>query len=319
MGRVLAAFRDLAPEGWRAALPHLEQAVREGRSLARALADAPVEIPPLVIGIAEAGEAGAGVSDAMRRAAELMETSESLRGAVRAALAYPLVLAAAGTASVGVLVGVVIPRFAAILADLGEALPPSTRFVLHLSIVLRDAFLPSMAACAVAIAAHTAWTSTITGRVQWHGLLLRLPGIGSIRWSGATARVATSLAALLDSGVPVRRAIVLSARVAGDAAVAQRLLAAGDRIAAGQGMATAFAATGALTPFSLRLIRAGEESGRVTAMMAHAAKLEQDHADRTTRTAVRLLEPLLIMTFAAIVALVAASLLQAVYSVRPTS
>ena len=155
--------------------------------------------------------------------------------------------------------------------------------------------------------------------MQWHGLLLRLPGIGAIRWSGATARVATSLATLLDSGVPVRRAIALSARAAGDAAVAQRLLAAGERIAAGQGMATAFAATGALTPFSLRLIRAGEESGRVTAMMAHAAKLEQDHADRTTRTAVRLLEPLLIMTFAAIVALVAASLLQAVYSVRPTT
>ena len=319
MGRVLAAFRDLAPAGWRTALPHLEQAVREGRSLARALADAPIEIPPLVIGIAEAGEAGAGVSDAMRRAAELMETSEALRGAVRAALAYPLVLAVAGTASVGVLVGVVIPRFAAILADLGEALPPSTRLVLHASVVMRGAFLPSIAACAVGIAAHTAWTSRITGRVQWHGLLLRLPGIGAIRLSGATARVATSLATLLDSGVPVRRAIVLSARAAGDAAVAQRLLAAGERIAAGQGMATAFAATGALTPFSLRLIRAGEESGRVTAMMAHAAKLEQDHADRTTRTAVRLLEPLLIMTFAAVVALVAASLLQAVYSVRPTT
>jgi MSHA biogenesis protein MshG len=316
---VLAAFRDLAPAGWRLALPHLEQAVREGRSLARALGDAPIEIPPLVIGIAEAGEAGAGMSDAMRRAAELMETSEALRSAVRAALAYPIVLAMAGTASVGVLVGVVIPRFAAILADLGEALPPSTRFVMNASMVLRGAFLPAIGVCAAVLAAHTAWTSRPSGRVQWHTWLLRLPGIGGIRWSAATARVTSSLATLLDSGVPVRRAILLSARAAGDAAVAQRLLLAGDRIAAGQGMATAFAATGALTPLSLRLIRAGEESGRVSAMMAHSAKLEQEHADRTTRTAVRLLEPLLIMTFAAIVALVSASLLQAVYSVRPTT
>jgi type II secretory pathway component PulF len=319
ISRVLAAFRDLAPAGWRLALPHLEQAVREGRSLARALGDAPIEIPPLVIGIAEAGEAGAGMSDAMRRAAELMETSEALRSAVRAALAYPIVLAMAGTASVGVLVGVVIPRFAAILADLGEALPPSTRFVMNASMVLRGAFLPAIGVCAAVLAAHTAWTSRPSGRVQWHTWLLRLPGIGGIRWSAATARVTSSLATLLDSGVPVRRAILLSARAAGDAAVAQRLLLAGDRIAAGQGMATAFAATGALTPLSLRLIRAGEESGRVSAMMAHSAKLEQEHADRTTRTAVRLLEPLLIMTFAAIVALVSASLLQAVYSVRPTT
>ncbi len=319
ISRVLTAFRDLAPAGWRVALPHLEQAVREGRSLARALGDAPIEIPPLVIGIAEAGEAGPGMSDAMRRAAELMETAEALRSAVRAALAYPIVLAIAGTASVGVLVGVVIPRFAAILADLGEALPPSTRFVMSASLVLRSAFLPGLALCAAVLATHAAWTSRSSGRVQWDGWLLRLPGIGGIRWSSATARVTSSLATLLESGVPVRRSIMLSARAAGDAAVAQRLLLAGERIAAGQGMATAFAATGALTPFALRLIRAGEESGRVSAMMAHAAKLEQEHADRTTRTAVRLLEPLLIMTFAAIVALVAASLLQAVYSVRPTT
>ncbi|HEX9485260.1 MAG TPA: type II secretion system F family protein [Gemmatimonadaceae bacterium] len=319
MSRVLAAFRDLAPAGWRPALPHLEQAVREGRTLARALADAPIEIPPLVIGIAEAGEAGTGVSDAIRRAAELTETSEALRGAVRAALAYPIVLATAGSASIGVLVGVVIPRFAAILADLGQVLPPSTRFVMHASTVLRAAFLPALVVCAVAIALHNAWISRPTGRMQWHSFLLRMPGLGSVRRSAATARVTSSLATLLDSGVPVRRAIVLSARAAGDAAIAHRLSAAGERIAAGQGIAISFGETDALTPLALRLIRAGEESGRISSMMAHAAKLEQEHADRTMRTAVRLLEPLLIVSFAAIVALVAASLLQAVYSVRPTT
>ncbi|MEP6733831.1 MAG: type II secretion system F family protein [bacterium] len=319
MGRVLAAFRDLAPNGWQAALPHLEQAVREGRSLARALADAPIEVPPLVIGIAEAGEAGAGMSDAMRRAAELTESSAALRSAVQSALAYPIVLAIAGTASVGILVGVVIPRFAAILADLGEALPPSTRFVLQASLVIRGAFIPFLIICAVALALHNAWTSTSAGRAQWHRWLLHVPGLGAVRWAGATARVTGSLATLLESGVPVRRAIMLSARAAGDAAVEERLLVAGNRITAGQGMASAFASTSALTPLALRLLRAGEESGRVSSMLSHASRLEQEHADRTTRTAVRLLEPLLIMTFAAIVALVAASLLQAVYSVRPTA
>lgn len=319
ISRVLAAFRDLAPAGWKAALPHLEQSVKEGRSLARALADAPIEVPPLVIGIAEAGEAGAGMSDAMRRAAELTESSAALRSAVQSALAYPIVLAIAGSASVAVLVGVVIPKFAAILADLGEALPPSTRFVLRASMVLREAFVPALIACAVVLALHNAWMTTKGGRIRWHSWLLLVPGLGAIRWSSATARATGSLATLLDSGVPVRRAVILSARAAGDSAIEQRLLAAGERISAGHGMAAAFASTTALTSLALRLIRAGEESGRVSAMMSHAAKLEQEHADRATRTAVRLLEPLLIMTFAAIVALVAASLLQAVYSVRPTA
>jgi type II secretory pathway component PulF len=255
----------------------------------------------------------------MRRAAELTESAAALRSAVQSALAYPIVLAVAGTASVGVLVGVVIPRFAAILADLGEALPPSTRFVLHASLVIRSGFVPFLVVCGVALALHNAWMSTNAGRIRWHTWLLRVPGLGAIRWAGATARVTGSLATLLESGVPVRRAVVLSARAAGDAAVERRLLVAGDRIIAGQGMASAFASTEALTPLALRLMRAGEESGRVSSMLSHASRLEQEHADRATRTAVRLLEPLLIMIFAAIVALVAASLLQAVYSVRPTT
>src|SRR5690242_11567674 len=56
VSRALHAFDELAPRGWRPALPHIRQAVREGQSLAAALSSAPVVIPGLVIGIAQAGE-----------------------------------------------------------------------------------------------------------------------------------------------------------------------------------------------------------------------------------------------------------------------
>src|SRR5207237_80963 len=52
VARALHAFQDLAPRGWREALPSVRQSVREGKSLAAALSDAPIDIPPLVIGIA---------------------------------------------------------------------------------------------------------------------------------------------------------------------------------------------------------------------------------------------------------------------------
>jgi type II secretory pathway component PulF len=53
-------------------------------------------------------------------------------------------------------------------------------------------------------------------------------------------------------------------------------------------------------------------------MLAHAARIEQQRSDRLVRTLVRMLEPILLLGFAALVALVAAALLQAIYSVRPT-
>jgi type II secretory pathway component PulF len=78
------------------------------------------------------------------------------------------------------------------------------------------------------------------------------------------------------------------------------------------------AATAAATPTVVRLVRAGEESGRLAEMLNRAAVLETERARRLVTGAVRLLEPALILMFGGIVAFVAAALLQAVYSVRPT-
>jgi type II secretory pathway component PulF len=77
--------------------------------------------------------------------------------------------------------------------------------------------------------------------------------------------------------------------------------------------------TNASTPTVVRLARAGEQSGRLATMLGHAARIEQQRADRIVRTAVRMLEPALLLAFASVVALIAAALLQAIYGVRPAA
>jgi len=72
-----------------------------------------------------------------------------------------------------------------------------------------------------------------------------------------------------------------------------------------------------MTPTAVRLVQAGEETGRLAHMLAHAATLEREQAERKLHAAVRLLEPGMILVFGGIVAVVAAALLQAIYSVRP--
>jgi general secretion pathway protein F len=316
ISRTLQAFEELAPPGWRPALPHIRQSVKEGKSLAAALGSAPVEIPALVVGIAQAGEAGSGIGTAIRRAADAMEGAAATRAAVRAALVYPMVLAAAGLGSVGILVGVVLPKFTLLLADLNHALPPATRFLLSTVATARAGFVPFIFALAVALVVWTAWVATARGRVRWHEWLLSVPILGAARRSSATARVAYSLAALLDSGVPISDAMRHAARAAGDAALEQRILGARDGIASGATISGALETSGAVSSTVVRLVRAGEETGRLTGMLAHAAKLEHERAERVVKSSVRLVEPALVLTFAGIVALVAAELLQAVYSVR---
>ncbi|MGH7622423.1 MAG: type II secretion system F family protein, partial [Gemmatimonadaceae bacterium] len=90
-------------------------------------------------------------------------------------------------------------------------------------------------------------------------------------------------------------------------------------VSAGDSLSRAFEIHDATTPTVVRLARAGEETGRLSAMLDHAARIEQQRADRVVRTAVRMLEPMLLLTFASVVALIAAALLQAIYSVRPAA
>ena len=316
--RALHTFHDLSPRAWRAALPSITQSVREGNSLAAALAEAPLEIPALVIGIAQAGEAGAGIGPAIRRAADLSEATAETQAAVRSALAYPAVIAVAGVAAIAVLITVVLPRFAKILADLGQTLPASTQLVLHIADIGRAALVPVAVSLLVVAALWRSWIHTDAGRAQWHRALLGLPVLGVLRRGAATARMAHSLAALIDSGVPIAMAMSHAARASGDAEMEARLLEARAKIGDGQSLSQALEASRAATETTIRLARAGEESGRLSSMLSHAAKIEQKRVDQIIRTAVRMLEPILLLTFASIVALVAAALLQAIYSVRPS-
>ena len=319
VSRALHTFEGLAPKAWRDQVPHLRQEIREGRTLASALDSSPLAIPPLVIGIVQSGESGSGLASAIRRAADLTEASAEMRAALRAALAYPMVVALAGVLAIAVLITVVLPRFATILADLGQRLPASTRLVLHIAAVAHAAIVPFALAVGFAGVSWRAWVQSSIGLEQWHRLLLGVPLVGTLRQSAATARAAMSLSSLLASGVPIAPALGLAARASGDAAMQARIHAAKERITSGESLSGALEACDASTRTAISLIKAGEESGSLASMLEHAARIEQKRVDQVVRTAVRMLEPILLLTFASVVALIAAALLQAIYSVRPTA
>ncbi|MGH7646492.1 MAG: type II secretion system F family protein, partial [Gemmatimonadaceae bacterium] len=283
VSKALTAMPDLAPDTWSPALPTIARAVREGAPLGVALEQSGLPIPPVVIGMVQAGEAGSGLARAVRRAADMMEESAATRSAIRSALVYPAILGVAGTVSVGVLVGVVLPRFGAILTDLGQTLPPTTRLVLEISSLARAAALPGVIATLIMVAVWRGWVSTARGAVRWHALLLRTPLLGGVRRSAASGQVCVALSALLESGVPLSTALVHAARASGDAAITERLTAAREAVIAGHRLSSAFADQDALTPVVCRLARAGEETGALVTMLAHAGRLEAERATRRVR------------------------------------
>jgi len=317
LSRAFAVLDELAPPALKGALPDLRHRVEQGEPLAAALEASSLPFPAFVIGIIRAGEAGSGLAAGVERAAELLESQAAMRSALRNALAYPTMLAIGGGASVSLLIGVVLPRFAALLADYGQSLPFTTRLVLGLGLFARAALIPGLVLLAAGFVLWRRWVAEPSGAARWHAMLLAAPVLGPIRRSTAAAGACATLGALLEAGVPLPDALPHSGAATGDRAVAAALLAAQRRIETGDRISSALQITGTLTPTVIRLVRLGEETGRLPQMLVHAARIEAQQAQQLLQRAIRLIEPLLIVVFGGIVMIVAAALLQAMYGLRP--
>jgi general secretion pathway protein F len=318
MNRALELLAESSSHAWQERLDSIRDSIRQGRGFAESLASADDRVPPAIIGILRAGERGDGLSRAAKRAAEILEENESTRAAFVAAITYPSVLAIAGLASIGLLVGVVLPRFASLLTDLGQSLPRSTALLLDAAKLVERGTPALGVLAALGALAWWHWTSTASGREQWHAFLIATPLLGAVRHQNATAAACGTLGGLLESGLTLGNAAALAADTCGDAAVRSRVHRARARVLGGARLGHALGEERAFTSVATRLISAGEQSGRLGTMALHAARIERQLALQRTRAAVRFIEPAMVLCFGGLIAFVAAALLQAVYAIRPT-
>ena len=276
--RALHAFDDLAPRAWRGALPR-DHAIGARRKEPRRRARRSAARDPAARHRHRAGgrsRRGHRTGDSSRRGSQRSHRRDAGRRFARRSRIRWSSRSPASPRS-RVLITVVLPRFAKILADLGQTLPASTQIVLHVADVGRAALVPGPRG-----GRDRRWRCGARGSrptaaaCSGIALLLAVPVVGAVRRGAATARMAHSLAALLESGVPIATAMGHAARATGDAELEARLTAA--RATDHRRPVAVAGARGESTRRVKRRFgssRAGEESGRLPSMLSHAAKIEQ--------------------------------------------
>lgn len=315
--RALAASEPLVQGPLRGLVSDARHRLREGQTLAHALGAEAGLVPVVVLGMLRAGEHGSQLGAALEEVAGQLEREAELASHIRHALAYPMLLGIAGTATVGVLVTTVIPRFAELLAGMDAELPPATRLLLGASaVVSRFGIVIALMLAAVG-ALFWDWRRRPLGALAWEQFLLDLPLIGRIRLALATSRVGRAVGGMLRSGLPLLKALEYGREAAGNVAIAQRLDRVREEVSAGAALTPALEQAGAMSPSALQLVGVGEAGGQLAPMMSRAGTLAGQEAERGLKTLVGLLEPALIVAFGGLVAFVAAALLQAVYAIRP--
>ncbi len=319
----LSADRALAVAAGGDASPALASAAGDMRAALRGggtLSDAMAAHPRLFDGfdraMVRAGEAGSALAPALGRLADARARRERLAAAVASALIYPAVLLAAAGLSLIVLLAVVVPQFEALFRESAAELPLLTRIVVGTGAALRDwGWVAALALAGAWLLLRMRMQAPAARRAR-DRLLLGLPLAGPLLRGLAAERLCRSLAALLDSGTALPEALGLAAGTAGNAVLADDIAAVSAPVRAGERLADAIGQRGVLPPVALALLRAGEESGKLSDMLRHAADGLAEDAETRLRRLVALIEPALIVAIGLVVAVIVLSLLSAIVGVH---
>ncbi|MEP6999042.1 MAG: type II secretion system F family protein [bacterium] len=316
--RALDVVRDIAPRALHETLADTKLRVERGTSFADALAAHPKIFSASYIGLVRAGERAGALADALAKLAAALEEDAQFRSRLLTAAIYPVLLATVGTGAIVVLLLVVLPRFAALFAQSGSALPASTALVLDVSAMLR-AHAGVIGLAALVMLSLLGWIATASDAAYWRArLLLATPGLSALYREVLAARSARIIALLLAGGAPIVTALDDAARSVEAPQAREELLRIRARVREGARVTDALT-EGTLYPAMLgRLVGVGEESSQLAMFFARAADLFEDRARRTAARFLAFAEPALIVVFGLIVGAIALALVQAIYGINLT-
>jgi len=253
----------------------------------------------------------------LARLVDYLRNVQELRDEVRSAMTYPILLTGVGGVSVAVLLIFVLPKFATMFADLGQALPLSTRMMLAIS----DAFssvwtIPAIVAIVGGTYGLYRYASTGKRRYALDAFKLRMPVLGSLLRRMEVARFGRTLGTLLRSGVPMLQALDIVREVATNQVIARTVAEVQVGVREGAGMAAPLGRSGSFPPLAMQMIAVGEDTGKLDEMLLSTA----DYFDTEVRNEVKrltsLLEPMMILVMGLIVGFMVISMLMAVFSIN---
>lgn len=292
------------------------ESVRGGTALAEAMGAHPKVFPPLYVNMVKAGEVGGVLDQVLNRLVEYLSSAEELRDEVKSALTYPLILVGVGGVSVAILLVFVLPKFASMFADLGQALPLSTRMMLAIS----DAATSPWSLIGVPVILATLFGLyryvVTTHRLQYDAFMLRVPIVGNLLRLTEVARFGRTLGVLLRSGVPMLQALDIVRAVAGNQIIAQALNEVQVGVREGAGMATPLARSGVFPQLALQMIAVGEDTGKLDEMLVTTADFFDREVRNDVKRLTRLLEPAMILIMGLVVGFMVISMLMAVFSIN---
>jgi general secretion pathway protein F len=292
------------------------KSIEGGNSLSEALSNHPKVFSTLYVNMIRAGEAGGVLPAVLERLSLFLENSQDLRDYITSAMVYPLFLVFVGGVSIIVMLTFVIPKFSVIFADMGQAMPLSTKILLGLSNGLRSYWWGITGVIVAAVFAMRRYIRTPAGRVKADRLKLTAPVIGKLVKSVEVARFSRTLGTLIRSGVPILMALQLVREIVTNQVISGSLAVVYDRVKEGDSLSSPLTQQDIFPSLAVQMISVGEETGKLDQMLLRVAENYEKTVRNMIKRFVNLLEPVMILVMGLLVGFIVISMLMAVFSMN---
>ncbi|MEX0793577.1 MAG: type II secretion system F family protein [Pirellulaceae bacterium] len=292
-------------------LEDVRNRVEEGDTLDSAMSRHPKAFNNMAINMVKAGAEGGFLEDALERVAKFTEEQEDLKGRTISALAYPILLSVVGTSVLTVLIVFFVPLFEDMFARLRDRgqLPLITDLLLWFSSTLQTYGLILVAAVAFLGFYFRSYFQSETGQRRFDYFKIKVPLFGPIILSLAVARFCRVLGTMLKNGVPILRALEISAEAAGNRVLASAIDEASENISSGESLAAPLSQSGYFPKTVVEMISVAEESNTLDTVLVEIADSLEKRTSRKLDLTVRLLEPMMLLVMASVVLVVVLALL----------
>lgn len=287
----------------RDAVGQMAESIESGSTFAEALAAHPKIFDRLFVNMVKAGEIGGVLDVVLSRLAEFQEKAEQIKGKVKSAMTYPIVVLVMALGILTFLMMFIVPKFADIFSDLmgGKGMPMLTLFVMNASSVMVHRLPVVLIVIVALVMLIKLLAKTNKGRYALDKFKLKAPVFGSLISKNSISRFTRTLGTLMSSGVPVLQALNIVKETVGNEVISRAVATVHDAVKEGENMAPPIASSKVFPPMVVSMVEVGEETGALPDMLNKIADSYDDDVDNAVAAMTSIIEPVLIIFLAVVV------------------
>lgn len=289
--------------------------VETGGSFSDSLAKHPLDFPPIMISMVRAGEAGGFLEGALDSLATNFEKDAKLRGEIKSAMTYPIMVLLIALVAVVIMLTFIVPIFKNMFEGLGSSLPAPTQFLVNIS---QNMFWIVPTIVVLAIVGMVWWKrnkNTEGVRKTLDPLKLKAPVFGTLVQKIAVARFTRNFANMIGAGVPILQALNIVGSTSGNYVIEMATKRIAESVKLGQSISKPLSEESVFPPMVVQMMSVGEDSGSLEIMLVKIADFYDAEVESATKGLTSMIEPLLIAFLGVVIGGMVVALYMPIFSI----